>query len=107
MILPTARRVVIWRTQHTPRVFVERLDFVSAVGNLDRVVTPLAVLQRLAGRLQIESVHAWTTVEEIRAQTGFTLPDGEARENTPPPSDEELRLLASVDPERVRDLEFA
>jgi hypothetical protein len=46
-------------------------------------------------------------VEEVRAQTGFTLPDSQATENTPPPSDEELRLLASVDPERVRDLEFA
>jgi glutaconate CoA-transferase subunit B len=107
MILPTARRVIIWRTQHTPRVFVEHLDFVSAVGNLDRVITPLAVLQRVGGRLQIGSVHAWTTVEEVRAQTGFTLPDSQATENTPPPSDEELRLLASVDPERVRDLEFA
>ena len=106
MILPTARRVIIWRTQHTPRVFVERLDFVSAVGNLDRVVTPLAVLRRVDGQLRIESVHAWTTVEEVQSQTGFTLSDGQATQSTPPPSDQELRLLASVDPGRVRELEF-
>ncbi|MFN8516489.1 MAG: CoA-transferase [Chloroflexia bacterium] len=68
MIPATARRVVLWRTQHTPRVFVERLDFVSAVGNLDRVVTPLAVLRRVEGHLMIESVHPWTTEDEVRAQ---------------------------------------
>lgn len=107
MILPTARRVVIWRTQHTPRIFVERLDFVSASGNLDRVVTPLATLRLNAGRLAIESVQPWSTPEEVRAQTGFALPEGDAPPAAPPPSDEELRLLAEIDPERVRDLEFA
>ena len=106
MILPTARRVVLWRTQHTPRVFVERLDFVSAAGNLDRVVTPLAVLRRVDGYLAIESVHPWTTADEVRAQTGFALPTGDVM-CTPPPSDEEMATLARVDPERVRDLEIS
>jgi glutaconate CoA-transferase subunit B len=105
MILPTARRVVLWRTQHTPRVFVERLDFVSAAGNLDRVVTPLAVLRRVEGCLAIESVHSWATVDEVRAQTGFALPDSDAAVTTPP-SDGELAALERVDPARVRDLEF-
>jgi glutaconate CoA-transferase subunit B len=106
MILPTARRVVLWRTQHTPRVFVERLDFVSADGNLDRVVTPLAGLRRVEGRLAIESVHHWATGDEVRSQTGFALPDGDGLV-TAPPSDEELAALARVDAGRVRDLEFA
>jgi glutaconate CoA-transferase subunit B len=106
MILPTARRVVVWRTQHTPRVFVERLDFVSAVGNLDRVVTPLAVLRRVDSHLAIESVHPWATEEEVRAQTGFALPAGTVTMSAPP-SNEELAALATIDAARVRDLEFA
>jgi glutaconate CoA-transferase subunit B len=105
MILPTARRVVLWRTQHTPRVFVDRLDFVSAAGNLDRVVTPLAVLRRVEGYLALESVHPWATADEVRAHTGFALPAGGGTP-TPPPSVEELAALARVDPARVRDLEF-
>lgn len=104
MILPTARRVVLWRTQHTPRVFVERLDFISAVGNLDRVVTPLAVLRRVDGQLVIESVHPWTTEDEVRAQTGFALPAGEVS-TTAPPSEDELAALERVDAARVRELE--
>ncbi|MFN8536396.1 MAG: hypothetical protein U0232_02820 [Thermomicrobiales bacterium] len=97
---------MLWRTQHTPRVFVERLDFVSAVGNLDRVVTPLAVLRRVEGHLMIESVHPWTTEDEVRAQTGFSLPAGEAS-TTPPPSADELAALERADAARVRDLEVA
>jgi glutaconate CoA-transferase subunit B len=98
--------VVLWRTQHTPRVFVERLDFVSAAGNLDRVVTPLAVLRRVEGFLAIESVHPWATAGEVRAQTGFVLPAGDAIV-TPPPSDEELATLERVDGARMRHLEFS
>ena len=108
MILPTARRVVLWRARHDRRTFVERLDFVTAAGNVDRVVTPLAVLVRdvETGRLRLESVHPGVAVEDVVANTGFDLgPVGEVPV-TPPPTREELRALAEVDPERVRDLEF-
>ena len=46
MLMPTARRVILWRTKHDPRTFVERLDFVTAAGNVDRVVTPLGIFAR-------------------------------------------------------------
>jgi glutaconate CoA-transferase subunit B len=107
MIMPTARRVVLWRTQHTPRVFVEHLDFVSASGNVDRVVTPLAVLRRIDGHLTIESIHPWTTIDEMRAQTGFALTASDDAPTTRPPSAAERAMLERVDPERVRDLEVS
>ena len=43
-IMPRAKRTLIWRTKHDRRVFVDRLDFVTAAGNVDRVVTPLCML---------------------------------------------------------------
>ena len=73
---------------------------------MDRVVTPLAVLRRVDGRLRIESVHPGATVEEVRANTGFALGEGYAIGQTPPPSAEELGALARVDGGRARDLEF-
>ena len=39
--MPTARRTIIWRTRHDTRTFVAELPFVTATGNVDRVVTPL------------------------------------------------------------------
>ena len=106
VILPTAKRVIMWRTQHTARVFVETLDFVTATGNVDRVVTPLGVMARRDRRLQVEQVFPYATVEEIRRNTGFALPDGPEPAGAPPPTAAELAAIASLDPERARDLEF-
>ena len=39
-MMPTAKRVATWRTEHSPRALVEKLDFVTAAGNLATVVTP-------------------------------------------------------------------
>jgi glutaconate CoA-transferase subunit B len=99
-IMPLARRVIVWRTRHDRRAFVERCDFVTAAGNLDRVVTPLCVFRPGPdGRLEVESVHARTTLAEVQAQTGFALrlpADGVAV--TPAPTREELAVLAELDP---------
>ena len=34
VMMPTAKRVVTWRTEHSTRTLVEKLDFVTAAGNL-------------------------------------------------------------------------
>jgi glutaconate CoA-transferase subunit B len=39
VMLPTAKRVVTWRTDHTPRALVDKLDFVTAAGNMTALVT--------------------------------------------------------------------
>lgn len=106
MIMPTARRVLLWRTQHSPRVFVPQLDFVTAVGNVDRVVTPLCIFQRRAGRLQVEGRFAGVADDEIRRQTGFPLLAATAWPELPEPTDAELTALHTLDPTGVRYREF-
>ena len=107
VIMPTAGRVILSRTEHSRRSFVDKLDRVTAAGNVDRVVTPLCVFRRVGGRLVVESVHPTTSAKEVVARTGFALDPGIDPPTTPPPTPEELRLLAEVDPERVRALEMA
>ena len=104
-IMPTAGRVLLWRTQHSPRVFVEQLDFVSAVGNVDRVYTPLCVFQRRGGRLEVAGRFAGVAETEIMAATGFTLAPPPWPE-LPEPTAEELAALASLDPAHLRQREF-
>jgi glutaconate CoA-transferase subunit B len=106
MIMPTAGRVILWRTQHTRRVFVERLEFVSAAGNVDRVVTPLCVLQRRDGRLQVEAIMPTSSAAEVAANTGFALNISAACPVLAPPTAQELALLEAIDPRGVRYLEF-
>lgn len=106
MLMPTARRVILWRTRHDPRTLVERLDFVTAAGNVDRVVTLLGIFVRRDGRLEVESLHPGVTPEAIRAATGFAVDVDERTPTTPLPSDEELAALRMIDPEGVVSSEF-
>lgn len=105
-IMPTAKRTLLWRTRHDRRTFVERLDFLTASGNVDAVVTPLCVFRRVAGRLLVESIHPGVAPETLREQTGFAIEVDEQTPVTAPPSERELAALAEVDPAGVRKIEF-
>ncbi|MGI9253143.1 MAG: 3-oxoadipate--succinyl-CoA transferase, partial [Thermomicrobiales bacterium] len=89
-----------------PRIFVERLDFVTAAGNVDRVVTPLCVFQRVDGRLAVESIHPGVTPEQLRAATGFPIDVGPDTPVTRPPTPEDLAVLREIDPQRIMASEF-
>lgn len=106
-LMPTAKRVILWRTKHDRRAFVERLDFVTAAGNVDRVVTPLCVFVRRDGRLEVESIHPGVTAEQVRDQTGFAVTVDATTPLTMVPTAVELAALAALDPERVIASEFA
>ncbi len=106
-LMPSANRVILWRTKHDRRAFVERLDFVTGAGNVDRVVTPLCVFVRRDGRLVVESIHPGVTPEHLREQTGFAVEVDDATPVTPVPTAAELAALAEIDPERVIESEFA
>jgi glutaconate CoA-transferase subunit B len=105
-LMPRAKRTILWRTKHDPRVFVEKLDFVTAEGNVDRIVTPLCVFQRFDGRLWVESIHPGVSTDQVRSATGFAVDVDGATPVTPPPTEAELAALARVDPTGVSGSEF-
>jgi glutaconate CoA-transferase subunit B len=101
VMLPTAKRVVTWRTEHSPRVLVDRLDFVTASGNMTTLVTPLAVFQRETernARFRLESWMSDVDIAEIRRRTGFAF-HAEGAEPTAPMSEREAQALAALDPQ--------
>jgi glutaconate CoA-transferase, subunit B len=102
-LMPTAKRVILWRTRHDLQTFVESVSFVTAQGNVDRVVTPLCVFRGVQGLLELESIHPGTSFADVQEGTGWPLREAPA---TPLPTEAELAALQAVDPERVRDVEF-
>ena len=109
-----------WVANHSPRVFVEEVDFVSGVGtkrareagmrfhDLRRVITNLAVMDFASedGALRIRSVHPGVTVDEVQEATGFDLTASDEVGETRLPSEDELRLIREVlDPGGLRDQE--
>ncbi len=113
-----------WRilvvTNHDPRRFVEKVDFLTTPGYLTgpgareaaglppgtgpyRVITDLAVLgyHEQSCRMEILSLHPGVTREQVLKATGFALGVREPLELTSSPTATELRILREeVDPHR-------
>lgn len=107
-------------TPHDPRRFVECVDFITTSGYLDgpgsreqaglppgtgpyKVITDLAILgfDDTTKRMQVESLHAGVTLEEVQSRTGFELLVKNPLETTPAPDPEHLAVLRNeVDPHR-------
>jgi len=78
-------RVILFREEHTPRVFVEKVDFISAPGasppEVQRSGGPYALLTSLGlfqfdkqrRRFRLVSLHPGHTLEEVTAATGFAF----------------------------------
>lgn len=112
-----------WIPNHSPKVFVERVDVVSGVGydraaaagpaaqrfhEIRRVVSNLGVFDFATPdrRMRLASLHPGVTIEELRAATGFELAtDGDVPQ-TRLPTAEELHLIREVlDPAGARHRE--
>lgn len=107
LLLPTARRTILWRTRHDARTFVEQLDFVTAAGNTEWVVTPLCVFRRNdQGLLDLYSIHPGVTPEQVAQSTGFPVTARAGMHVTPLPTETELELLRTIDPGNIRASEF-
>ncbi len=108
-------KISLYVPRHSRVTFVERCDFVSGLGHFPErragsgpiyLITDLGQFDWHAGRMRLISYHADTTIEHIRAKTGFALEVAPDVCITPPPTADELRLLrGSIDPLGVRKLE--
>ncbi|WP_166868181.1 CoA-transferase subunit beta [Salinibacterium sp. ZJ70] len=114
-------RVDYWVPRHSARVFVDKVDMVSGVGNdrareharelrfhqLGVVVTDLAVLDFDSdGAMRVRSVHPGVDPATVEEQTGFPI-DASAAPATRIPSGEELRIIREVlDPRGARTREI-
>ena len=102
-----------WVPNHSPRVFVEKVDFVSGVGtqrgaaDIKRIVTNLGSIDFVTAdrAARLLSVHPFHSVDDVVAATGFPLVIENATESRAP-TDEELKLIREVlDPTNLRDTE--
>lgn len=105
MLYYLAPRVILFRSDHTSRTFVERVDWVTSPGSSApgvvrpggpwKVVTPLAVLafNRETKRLELESVHPGVSREQVQTATGFPLVARREGAVTPPPTEQDLAIL--------------
>jgi glutaconate CoA-transferase, subunit B len=96
--IATGCEEVVVIAPHSPRTFVERLDFLTTTGaRTTAVITDLGVLEPGAGgELTLTQVHPGTTVDEIRAQTGWELRVAAELRTTEAPTTQELEALEEL-----------
>ena len=96
--IATNVRDVFVLLRQSPRAFVERLDFVSSVGDKVRVVvTDLGILEPDAdGELTLTHLHPGATAEQARDATGWPLRVARNLRNTEPPTEAELAALRAL-----------
>ena len=84
--------------RHSPRAFVEQLDFKTSVGGRVRVVvTDLGVLEPRDGELTLVAVHPESSIDEAREATGWALRVADDVAVTEAPSDDELAALRRLE----------
>ena len=89
---PVVRSVILFREEHSRRVLVPKVEFISAAGNPAALLTGKALFswQREKRRFRLESLHDG---EDVRSQTGFDYDSAEPVPRTAVPSQEELQIL--------------
>ena len=108
-----AGKVFVIMPQST-RSFVERVDFVTSPGHLTGrrpagwgagptvVVTGLGVyrFEDATGEMYLATIHPGVSLAEVRENTSWELNVADDLAETPPPTDEELRIIREdLDPE--------
>jgi len=101
----TGRRTILFREEHSRRVFVPKVDFISAPGVSPEgvyhpggpiaLVTGMCVMRfdRERPGFTLQSVHPGHTVADVIAATGFEFDCPVDVPTTPEPTAEELSLL--------------
>jgi len=92
---PVIPRTILFREEHSRRVLVPKVEFVSARGNPAALLTGKALFlwQKDQRRFKLESVHPGVTTDEIGAHTGFKYDAAQQVPATPLPTADELQLL--------------
>ena len=100
-----AKRTILFREEHSKRVLVPKVDFISAPGwsppevwrrgGPQALVTGRAIFawNREKRRFRLDSVHPGHTADEVRENTGFEYDAPGQRAVTPTPTDQDLELL--------------
>ncbi|MDD5168240.1 MAG: hypothetical protein PHN75_05445 [Syntrophales bacterium] len=103
-------RTIIWKTIHDRKTFVEHVEFATAKPSMDKafiLITPLCIFRKAPGEkyLKLASIFPYTTLEEVKASTGWAMEETEAPVMEPP-SEGELAAIRQVDTNNILHYEF-
>lgn len=110
-----SEHVYLYVPRHSRVTFVPQVDFVSGLGHVETrtqgngpryLISDLGQFDWHNGQMRLTHLHAGVTLKRVQSKTGFPLQVADDLTETPPPTDDDLRLLReTIDPLGVRQLE--
>ncbi|TGE32201.1 CoA-transferase [Desulfosporosinus sp. Sb-LF] len=107
-LTPVSKQTLIWKTKHDIKSFVPEVTFCTAKANSSKqfkVITNLCTFLLKNGQLVVQSIHPYSNLAEVQANTGWEITQTEIP-YTSAPTEVELALIEKVDPNRIRYIEF-
>ena len=115
-------RVYYFIPEHTKRVFVDQVDFISGVGHgpvrkeirIEKGAPNLVLsnfgvfdFEESTGRMRIKSIHTGVELQDVMQNTDFELLISGTVQESDSPTEDELRLIRDdIDPFGMRRLDF-
>lgn len=117
-----AQRTVLWVTNQTSRIFVEKVDFITGQGYLTggnarknlglpgngpaKIITNLGTydFDEQTKLMRVSTIHPGITIENIKENTGFDIIIPENIKETEVPPKEVLDFINKIDKDEVRKL---
>ncbi len=117
-----AQRTVLWVTNQSSRIFVEKVDFITGQGYLTggnarkelgligsgpaKIITNIATydFDEETKEMRLATIHPGIKLEQVKENTGFELIIPENIEETEVPNEEIIKFIEEIDPDGVRKL---
>lgn len=114
-VTPQYEDTFLYVPRHSKVTFAEKIDFISGMGHVPHrkhgsgphyMITDFGQFDWVDGRMRLTSIHAGVSIDQIKRKTGFELLIVDDLCETPPPDEEDIRLLREeIDPLNTRKLE--
>ncbi len=114
-VTPNYDHTYLYVPRHSRLTFARKLDFISGMGHVPHrrrgggpryLITDLGEFDWAEGRMRLTSIHPGVELKQVKRKTAFDLIVADELGETPPPDEEDLRLLREeIDPLATRKLE--
>jgi len=106
-LMQKAKRVLLWKTKHDRRSLVPEVSFCTASPACETyLVTPLCIFKLFDHELRVASIHPYSSLAEIQANTGWQIRCTPDCALTPPLAPADYELIERIDPGGVVAIEF-
>lgn len=110
-VIHFTKRVILYVPEHSKKVFVEKVDFVTASGwnrgkGPDKIITNMCTFEFIDKKITLTRINPNFSLGDIKLNTGFEFEVGKNISWMTTENEEGKKVLSIIDPLKIRDLEI-